>query len=504
MFVAIDNKDMNEQNIDKWIKNTRDDNGGITPDFAMEVLSKTNHIANIKTVIRNIKAQCIDENKKLVPELVLPYRDFILSCVDEREQSKMVMADLCELAEACGCKDELDAINNEPKLYRLRDCQGITVNSSEEFSDLEYPLVTPSMNVFLNFDCFDRYGLDFRDYKALKFRDNSSIHLRAAEHFREGLDFSMCSVVDLGYADLENVENLKFREGAVVDLSGVKNMPHDVDVASCSRIELSECDLSVIDNLKFRDMSSVILEKAYNLPENLDVSMCHKVVLSGCDLSGLKNLKFRKGAIVEFYTSRYNFFTDTDKFPEVLDFSGCDRVDLTDCDVSNVKELKFGDNTRLDLACIKGLKGVLDFSTCIDINMKACNLQNVTDMKFGRKAIVDLRSAENFPEVLDFSQCSKVDLTNCKFNGVKEIKFGEGSNIDLWNASALPEVLDLSMCSNVRMTRCDLTGVKEIKFKNKEQARAFLDDASNVLCDIDYVEDKEKITTLPVNGGFDM
>jgi hypothetical protein len=54
------------------------------------------------------------------------------------------------------------------------------------------------------------------------------------------------------------------------------------------------------------------------------------------------------------------------------------------------------------------------------------------------------------------------------------------------------------------MTRCDLTGVKEIKFKNEEQARAFLDDASNVLCDIDYVEDKEKITTLPVNGVFEL
>ena len=96
MFVAIDNTDMNVYQVDRWIKDTRDaDRDIITPEFAMEVLSKTNHIANIKTVIRNIKAQCIDENKKLVPELVLPYRDFILSCVDGREQSKMVMADLC-------------------------------------------------------------------------------------------------------------------------------------------------------------------------------------------------------------------------------------------------------------------------------------------------------------------------------------------------------------------------------------------------------------------------
>ena len=86
----------------------------------------------------------------------------------------------------------------------------------------------------------------------------------------------------------------------------------------------------------------------------------------------------------------------------------------------------------------------------------------------------------------------------------KEIKFGEGADIDLWGASALPEVLDLSMCSNVRMTRCDLTGVKEIKFRDEKQAREFLDDANNVLCDIVYVGDKEKITTLPVNGVFEL
>ena len=120
MFVEIENRDMNEHNVDKWIKLTRKDSGDIiSPEFAMKILSKTNHIANIKTVLKNIKAQCVDENKKLVLELVLPYREFILSCVDGREQSEMIMSDLIELAEACGCKEELETINNNEKVYLI-------------------------------------------------------------------------------------------------------------------------------------------------------------------------------------------------------------------------------------------------------------------------------------------------------------------------------------------------------------------------------------------------
>ena len=45
MFVAINNKDMNIYDVEKWINNTRKANGGvISPEFAMEILGKTNHL----------------------------------------------------------------------------------------------------------------------------------------------------------------------------------------------------------------------------------------------------------------------------------------------------------------------------------------------------------------------------------------------------------------------------------------------------------------------------
>ena len=82
MFVAINNTDMGLSDIEKWIKTARDDNGGIiSPEFAMEILSKTNHLGHIKKVLRNIKDNCV------TPEKIAPYREFILSCVDGREMS---------------------------------------------------------------------------------------------------------------------------------------------------------------------------------------------------------------------------------------------------------------------------------------------------------------------------------------------------------------------------------------------------------------------------------
>ena len=86
MFVAIDNKNMDALKVEEWINHTRDANGGvISPEFAMEILTKTNHFAHIKKTINYIKKSCTDEKGELVTDKVLAYKDFILSAVDERE-----------------------------------------------------------------------------------------------------------------------------------------------------------------------------------------------------------------------------------------------------------------------------------------------------------------------------------------------------------------------------------------------------------------------------------
>ena len=132
MFVAINNTDMGLNDIEKWIKTARDNNGGvISPEFAMEILSKTNHLGHIKKVLANIKKNCTTK------EEIEPYREFILSCVDGREMSPQALGMLSELASLCGCEDEFKVANGKLKIYGKFDCDNVViVKSIEEFKGI--------------------------------------------------------------------------------------------------------------------------------------------------------------------------------------------------------------------------------------------------------------------------------------------------------------------------------------------------------------------------------
>ncbi len=331
MFVLIDNKEMNVYQIDRWIKDNRNANGGIiSPDFAMEVLTKTNHVANIKIVVNNIKERCD------TPTKVAPYKEFILSCVDGREMSGAAMDMLQEMAKLCGCEDELESTNNNPKFYDKTDYNNTdvkVVKSIEKFKALR------GENLKVYFDADEVYlrSCNLSKVKALKFKEGAVVYLIEAKNLPKDLDVSMCSKVDLRYCDLEGL-NLKFREGAVVNLSEAYNLPKDLDLSQCSKVDLFRCDLEGL-NLKFREGAEVDLGRAKNLPKDLDVSMCSKVCFGHCDLEGL-NLKFREGAEV--------YLSDAKNLPKDLDFSQCSKVNLSGCDLSGVKEIKFRDKEQED------------------------------------------------------------------------------------------------------------------------------------------------------------
>ena len=162
MFVAINNVDMNINDVEKWIKTARDANGGvISPEDAMEVLSKTNHLGHIKKVLRNIYKNCT------TPEKMAPYKEFILSCVDRREMSGEAMDILREMAKLCCCEDELETINKKPKLYNKTDCKLITVKSKEEFEALR----GENLNVYFDADKVDLSECDLSGVKEIIFKD---------------------------------------------------------------------------------------------------------------------------------------------------------------------------------------------------------------------------------------------------------------------------------------------------------------------------------------------
>lgn len=327
MFVVIDNIEMNIPKITEWIIKSRDASGGvISPDFAMEILSKTNHFGHIKMILKNINDKCSDDEKK-------NYKDFVLACADGREMSQQAMKGLIELADVCCVREEFEKLNKKHKFYKKLDCDKTNiVKSRAEFEALD----GDNLNVYFDVD-------------------------------------SVC----LERADLCKARAIKFRQGASVDLKKATNLPEFLDVSTCSKIALLECDLAPVNELKFRDGAWVYLPKVKNLPKNLDFSKCVHVSLHGCDLEDYKELKFGEGA--EVYLSMIN------GLPRHLDLSMCSKVNLSDCDLSKVDELKFREGASVDFERITGLHGTLDVSRCKNIDLGLCSLKNVDLLKLRDK-----------------------------------------------------------------------------------------------------------------------
>ena len=446
MFVAIDNEDMDAFEVEDWINRTRDASEGkrISPEFAMEILGKTNFYGHIKKVLKNIK-----EKNKTKEELLL-YKDFVLSCVDGREMSPQALTMLQELADVCEVRDEFDELKNkEPKVYDRDDCYKVViVRTEEEF----YELGGENLRIFFDADKVYLSSCEFNHVKSLKFREGAKVNLSEAKNLPKDLDVSMCSKVDLGNCDLKGLD-LKFREGAKVNLSGAENLPKDLDVSMCSEVKLTGCDLEGLD-LNFREGAKVDLSGAKNLPKELDLSMCSEVDMWYCDLTGVEKIKFREGAKVNL--------NNAEKLPKELDLSMCSEVNLCDCDLSGVEKIKFREGAE-----------------------------------------VNLNNAEKLPKDLDVSMCSKVELIGCDLEGL-ELKFREGAVVDLKGAMNLPKELDLSMCSRIYLGWCNLRGVEKIKFKNKAQEEEFMKEAKNFGGKVFYVEDESGKHLMNGNGGMEI
>ena len=125
-FIPINNVDKDLSAIDFLIKDNRNKNNGkIDPEVAYAILTLTNHCGHIKTIVKNIKTECVDKDDKLVPELVKEYADFIISSVDGRKQPESVMRDLREFADICNIRKCFDYVDENNKIYEISDCKNV-------------------------------------------------------------------------------------------------------------------------------------------------------------------------------------------------------------------------------------------------------------------------------------------------------------------------------------------------------------------------------------------
>ncbi len=488
MFVFISNDNENVIELDGWIKRTRNANKGvITPEFAMEILSKTNHFALIKNVLNNIKKVCSDEKDVLVPEKLLAYKEFILSCVDGRETSNGVMNELKNIASLCNFEDEFKKVNQKNKLYKKGFCATTVVRSKDDYD----ALMGSDLIVYFDSDEFDLSKLYLERASCIYFKKKSDIKVSQKNILPRYFDASNCFKLNIDNCDMSNVDILKLGERSRVTLSTVSNIPVDTDFSKCIEVNLLGLDLSNMSNLKFRKEAHLCLNNSPVLPNNFDASGCavvnfnnvikmpevldlsnaRVVDLSNCDFNGVKEIKFKEGAKVRFYNAK--------NLACKMDTSMCANVDFA---YEHYKENGNLLNETIDeKEAIK--TEVLDFSNCKEVDLEGADLKGVKEIKFMKGASVNLRYAKNLPKTLDFSECEIVDMFRTNLSGVRDMKFAEGSiialsdcdlrrlnlvfpansKVDLSWSKNINSTLDVSLCSEVNLCRCDLRRVKDLK-----------------------------------------
>ncbi len=433
MFVAIDNTEMNVHQVDRWIKDNRDVNRGIiTPEFAMEVLSKTNHLANIKMVLKNIRENCD------TPEKIAPYREFILSCVDRREMSEQAMDMLQEMAKLCGCKDELETINKKDKMFGMRDCDKavIVVCTNENFVE------DISSYKMVRFEYGDKHGSLY------------DIRIREGCKLPKVCDFSSQTGSADGHyitlsdnVDMANVDKMIFGKGDRVEFGMydmipsakmgwsiksccAENLHGKIDVSMCHTADFSSCDLKDIEDLKTENVKFLVFKYAKNFFKEYHFKNNQRV--------DFKGIKFDKDAKISFENVNKVWFYEN-KFPKVLDLSGCDEVSLFHCDFSQVKEKNFKVGSKISIA--GEVPDDFDFSYFSEVIISDCNLSNVKDLRFKNGAKV---------VITDSVECNKLlDVSNCG-----EVYFG-----------AIPDK------DSKEETLFDVPKIKKIKFEDEEQMK---------------------------------
>ena len=291
-FVAINNTDMNIFGVDEWINRTREDNGGvISPEFAMEILSKTNFYGHIKKVLKNIK-----EKNNTADEL-MAYKNFVLACVDEREMSRDALTLLCEMAEECGCTEEFEKLNAKDKHYDVKSCEKlVTISSQEELealtgTDLEVLFYQKNEDRQEN-DTYMILDADFACAKKLRFTSLSNIHIQGGKNFPKEIDFSNCYAILVNFADFNGDENIKWASSS--SMASIRNIPGNTDLSHCRYVFLEHCDFCKDGELKLGGVCDI--DYCY-FPKKVDLSNCRAVYSEfPISLYGVEELKLKNKA----------------------------------------------------------------------------------------------------------------------------------------------------------------------------------------------------------------
>ena len=457
MFVEVNNDSLSVIDIDKTAKRKRENEGGFSPSLACWVLSKTNHMANIKWVIMNIKAVSQDK--------WIEYKDFVLSCVDGREQSLQALKELREFARLGGYEDEFNKADEKEKIYAKNVCKSICVSSVKELKEaIDNGVFVHKANISNGFFNVDLSHLDLRGVYKLDVDTDSTCDLsNCMLPYRMNIKASEINFDNSSFYKVQKVNCVGHKiKGLVLKLSETVNLTA-MDLSNAKEICMMICDLSNFDELKFMDGAYVDLGWSYNFPKVVDVSNA-RVVLSRCDFARVEKIIFGKDADLH----------GAKNLPKTLDFSNCEMVILSECDLEQTDKIIFGSCNSVNMCEAKNLCKVIDVSNCNQAFFSKTDFAGVEKFEAPRE-LISLIKAVNLPKTLDLRNCDEVHCEGTDLTGLKEIKFKKGASVYLQNAYNLPEKLDFSMCDTVYLRDCDFSGVKEVKFRDEAQMEYCMD-----------------------------
>lgn len=468
MFVEIENFDTSPVSIDGDLKKLRNAYGGISAIQALQFLKKTNHTANIKFIIKEIK--------KLSKEDRWYYKSFVLSAIERREHAKSVYEDLRALAVEGGYEDEFLVADYHTKVYLPTDCKFYKIDDNNAHKLEE--CIKKNIRCVVSFEgkrsMIDLSGLDLKMVAHLSVH-NTRVSFDKAKNIPPYTDLSDCSSIKFGECDLSRFSNFNFAWGTAVRFRKDYNFPNDTNFCNTHSVMFENCDLRRLDSVsivKKGDFDNV------NLPDAIYLYPHSEVRFTDCDFSTVKEMACTSGIL---YTKEI-VFVNCSNLPKVLDLSMCENVVFNDTDLKGVEKIKFCIGRRICLSGAYNFPEVLSFPPLTNFNsvcLNDCDLIGVKKLEFSPKTDVEFERAKNLPENLDLSNCYHVDLTEADLAGVKNIKFAEGAVVVLRKAKNLPEFLDFSMCEQVYLDDTSLKNVKKIKFESKEQEK-------NILKDVNY------------------
>ena len=374
MVVLIENTTQSMFDLDHEIKAFRNKHKKITPEFAKNILSKTNHKANIRFIIKQI---CLlDEEERKA------FGEFVVCAVDGRSHDDSTYKELHDLAIECECVEEFYRANEKRKIYGPDDCMGTIARSQDDIQgcidkgcvtviDLEQEVSHFSFkNADLSKIRFFRLYI-MPDYVSTFYTSCTNF-----DKFEQGILTRVNSFFD--DCDLGGGESFYIPAGNV-RLDKITNMAKKCCLISPSS-SLSSCNCMCIVNnsdfagceyIKVMGYDDVIFSNVSNLSGNVEFSRVGSAHIGSCDFNNVEALSIDKvkscrlgnvkmPPIVKVEDVEEITFNNVDfKKVESMTFEGVDKIGFIGgklpckLDVSKVKEVAFSGE------CILGVEEIV-------------------------------------------------------------------------------------------------------------------------------------------------